>query len=274
MIKYILPTLIMESLMVVFTVFVFDNLGKKINEMIKKYFLEKLQDYNYMIDEKEAELEKLRKEVEKNKELLAQMDQMPKVEFSNQIEKNLKQMRSFKKGQNKVRENAIISMPNPEYRDKDFFSNYKKLKTDFRVNVENTIKEFIKKNQESTSDLKTFEVIKDLRNKLNEDVIYESLVLTNIEQYNIFESGLTEKEKKLLDFSNTYPEKRKFSVLNLKKQVDTLYKQYDPSIYIYVPIGTTNDYTTLDSNIVQEEYKNISEGVIIKYKGKIYDYSI
>ena len=157
MIKYILPTLIMESLMVVFTVFVFDNLGKKINEMIKKYFLEKLQDYNYMIDEKEAELEKLRKEVEKNKELLAQMDQMPKVEFSNQIEKNLKQMRSFKKGQNKVRENAIISMPNPEYRDKDFFSNYKKLKTDFRVNVENTIKEFIKKNQESTSDLKTFE---------------------------------------------------------------------------------------------------------------------
>lgn len=274
MIKYILPTLIMESLMVVFTVFVFDNLGKKINEMIKKYFLEKLQDYNYMIDEKEAELEKLRKEVEKNKELLAQMDQMPKVEFSNQIEKNLKQMRSFKKGQNKVRENAIISMPNPEYRDKDFFSNYKKLKTDFRVNVENTIKEFIKKNQESTSDLKTFEVIKDLRNKLNEDVIYESLVLTNIEQYNIFESGLTKKEKKLLDFSNTYPEKRKFSVLNLKKQVDTLYKQYDPSIYIYVPIGTTNDYTTLDSNIVQEEYKNISEGVIIKYKGKIYDYSI
>lgn len=274
MIKYILPTLIMESLMVVFTVFVFDNLGKKINEMIKKYFLEKLQDYNYMIDEKEAELEKLRKEVEKNKELLAQMDQMPKVEFSNQIEKNLKQMRSFKKGQNKVRENAIISMPNPEYRDKDFFSNYKKLKTDFRVNVENTIKEFIKKNQESTSDLKTFEVIKNLRNKLNEDVIYESLVLTNIEQYNIFESGLTEKEKKLLDFSNTYPEKRKFSVLNLKKQVDTLYKQYDPSIYIYVPIGTTNDYTTLDSNIVQEEYKNISEGVIIKYKGKIYDYSI
>jgi len=274
MIKYILPTLIMESLMVVFTVFVFDNLGKKINEMIKKYFLEKLQDYNYMIDEKEAELEKLRKEVEKNKELLAQMDQMPKVEFSNQIEKNLKQMRSFKKGQNKVRENAIISMPNPKYRDKDFFSNYKKLKTDFRVNVENTIKEFIKKNQESTSDLKTFEVIKDLRNKLNEDVIYESLVLTNIEQYNIFESGLTEKEKKLLDFSNTYPEKRKFSVLNLKKQVDTLYKQYDPSIYIYVPIGTTNDYTTLDSNIVQEEYKNISEGVIIKYKGKIYDYSI
>lgn len=274
MIKYILPTLIMESLMVVFTVFVFDNLGKKINEMIKKYFLEKLQDYNYMIDEKEAELEKLRKEVEKNKELLAQMDQMPKVEFSNQIEKNLKQMRSFKKGQNKIRENAIISMPNPEYRDKDFFSNYKKLKTDFRVNVENTIKEFIKKNQESTSDLKTFEVIKNLRNKLNEDVIYESLVLTNIEQYNIFESGLTEKEKKLLDFSNTYPEKRKFSVLNLKKQVDTLYKQYDPSIYIYVPIGTTNDYTTLDSNIVQEEYKNISEGVIIKYKGKIYDYSI
>ena len=47
MIKYILPTLIMESLMVVFTVFVFDNLGKKINEMIKKYFLEKLNSLNW-----------------------------------------------------------------------------------------------------------------------------------------------------------------------------------------------------------------------------------
>ena len=33
-------------------------------------------------------------------------------------------------------------------------------------------------------------------------------------------------------------------------------------------------YNEIDSNIVTKEYSNMSEGIIIKYRNKIYDYSI
>ena len=37
----------------IFTVFIFKNVIKRINDSAKRYFIEKLQAYNYLIDEKE-----------------------------------------------------------------------------------------------------------------------------------------------------------------------------------------------------------------------------
>ena len=50
-------------------------------------------------------------------------------------------------------------------------------------------------------------------------------------------------------------------------------EKIDPTIYIYTNV-LEKKYEAMDSNIVNKQYNNMSEGIIIKYRNKIYDYSI
>ena len=50
-------------------------------------------------------------------------------------------------------------------------------------------------------------------------------------------------------------------------------KKTDPTIYVYVGQEDLN-YNYLGKNVKTRFYKNMSEGVIIHFKGKMYDYSI
>ena len=95
--------------MIGFSFFIFKNIIKRINHKVKTYFIEKLQEYNYLIDEKEEELEKLRavvveqSKLQKVKQQNEIINQLPEQEtltetiFNTEIEKKLKDMRLFKK---------------------------------------------------------------------------------------------------------------------------------------------------------------------------------
>ena len=50
-------------------------------------------------------------------------------------------------------------------------------------------------------------------------------------------------------------------------------EQINPTICIYTNV-LDKKYEELDKNIITKEYCNMSEGIIIKYRNKIYDYSI
>ena len=65
MLEVILPAIVMIAIMIGFYFFIFKNVIKRINNSAKKYFIEKLQEYNYLIEEKEEELQKLREITEK-----------------------------------------------------------------------------------------------------------------------------------------------------------------------------------------------------------------
>ena len=64
-----------------------------------------------------------------------------------------------------------------------------------------------------------------------------------------------------------------FNVEKLVEYIDKRMEQIDPTICIYTNV-LDKKYDEIDSNIVMKEYKNMSEGIIIKYRNKIYDYSI
>ena len=55
----------------------------------------------------------------------------------------------------------------------------------------------------------------------------------------------------------------------LKEQI----KLFDPKVYVYVS-KSDKSYDYIGNNVKTMYYTNMSEGVIIKYKNKIYDYSI
>ncbi len=84
--------------------------------------------------------------------------------------------------------------------------------------------------------------------------------------------ALTATEKKLVNFDEL-TKKNKFNVEDLIKYIDDRMEQIDPTICIYTNV-LDKKYEEIDSNIITKEYCNMSEGIIIKYRNKIYDYSI
>ena len=101
MLELILPAIAMIAIMIGFSFFIFKNVIKRINNSAKKYFIEKLQEYNYLIEEKEEELQKLREITEKQIKL-QKMKEMSNNKnaldieseplFTTEIEEKLKKM--------------------------------------------------------------------------------------------------------------------------------------------------------------------------------------
>ena len=283
MIELILPTIIIVIIMIGFSFFIFKNIIKRVNHKVKVYFIEKLQEYNYLIDEKEEELEKLRTVVVEQSKLqkLKELNEMPKQEdteetytetiFSSEIEKKLKEMKKFKKRM-KEKEQISYDIPTPQLREDTFFNNYKELKKKFKVDNEKTIKEFMEKHKSTESDLKKYRTLINFRKQFTPETIYELLTLSEEDQYKIVSEVTKPEENKLIQLDKNFKNK-KLDVLKLIKIVEEKIKKNDPIIYVYVGSESLN-YNNLGKNIKTRYYKNMSEGVIIHYKGKMYDYSI
>ena len=283
MIELILPTIIIVIIMIGFSFFIFKNIIKRINHKVKTYFIEKLQEYNYLIDEKEEELEKLRavvveqSKLQKVKQQNEIINQLPEQEtltetiFNSEIEKKLKDMRLFKK---KIREKEQISydISTPQLREDTFFNNYKELKKKFKIDNEKTIKEFIEKHKSTESDLRKYRTLVNFRKQFTPETIYELLTLSGEDQYQIVSEVIKPGEDKIIQLNKNF-KNNKLDVLKLLKLVEEKIKKNDPIIYVYVGNESLN-YNNLGKNIKTRYYKNMSEGVIIHYKGKMYDYSI
>ena len=283
MIELILPTIIIVIIMIGFSFFIFKNIIKRINHKVKTYFIEKLQEYNYLIDEKEEELEKLRavvveqSKLQKVKQQNEIINQLPEEEtltetiFNSEIEKKLKDMRLFKK---KIREKEQISydISTPQLREDTFFNNYKELKKKFKIDNEKTIKEFIEKHKSTESDLRKYRTLVNFRKQFTPETIYELLTLSEEDQYQIISEVIKPGEDKIIQLNKNF-KNNKLDVLKLLKLVEEKIKKNDPIIYVYVGNESLN-YNNLGKNIKTRYYKNMSEGVIIHYKGKMYDYSI
>lgn len=276
MIGLIIPAIITIVIMFVFSFFVFKNSIKRINNIVKKYFIDKLQEYNYMIEEKQEQLEILRKQLEEEKKKIIMAKDMKESEeniFSSEIEEKLKKMKEYKSKIAYERKQSQITynIPTPQYRESGFFKNYKELKKKFDIDNEKIIKDFINKHKE-TKDKKEYKILLNFRKQFTEKIIYDCLTLTNQEQYMLIKEVIKPEEDELIQLDKKYKE-QKFEITKLLNNVEEKIKSLDPNIYVYV--GQENlDYSYISKNIKTKFYKNMSEGVIINYKGKIYDYSI
>lgn len=275
MVRLIIMAIIIEVIIVLFTMYIFDNLGKRINNKLKMFFIQKLQDFNYLIEEKEKELEELKHEIQIEKLKLKELKPDEEVTFSDPIEKQLRKMKLFNEGKIKLvdEEDIVYNYSSPEFREEEFFSNYKRIRKYFKVDTEEIVKEFISKNKNTKEQDEKYHALIELKLKFGKKATYELLTLSSKEQYSILDEVLTDNEKKIVDYENKYKGNSEFTVLVLLDEINELIKLNDPNVYIYVS-RPTPVYNRLSKNIKTFVYKNISEGVIINYKGKMYDYSI
>ena len=267
---------ILIVIMLVFIFILFKNIIKRMDENAKKYFVNKMQDYDYILEEKQARLEEIKNEINNieasNQNILKTSDD----EYEEENDYKEKKKKDIDEEydelpRKKETEDIKYNLNVPNYRETQFFNNYKEVRKVFTVNNEKIIKEFIA-DHKNLKEEKEYKSLSKLRKKFDEDTVYGCLTLSKEDQKNILKEALTATERKLRKFDEMSNEKD-FNVEKLVEYIDKRMEQIDPTICIYTNV-LDKKYDEIDSNIVMKEYKNMSEGIIIKYRNKIYDYSI
>ena len=252
--ELIIPAVIIVLIMFIFTFFMFKNLVKRINSSTKKYFLDKLQDFDYIIAEKEKEIEILSEQIKRLDEAKENGENGEIVEIP-----------VYTKPDEKI----VYDIPTPEFRESGFFKNYKNLNKEFEVDSEKIIKDFIKTHENDED--KEYKELSAFKELFTQNAIYESLTLTPEEQLILVESVLNSENKEYVEpIIETI---KNFNVLEMLDKINERMDKISPTIYVYVGRESKN-YDYLSSKIKTKLFKNMSKGIIIEYKDKLYDYSI
>ncbi len=278
MTSLVIAAVILIVIMLAFIFILFRNIIRRMDDNAKKYFVNKMQGYDYILEEKQDKLEKIKAEItqleESNKNILKSTDD--DEEFNEEIHKSEKHQKKYEKDEDillrrETNEQINYNLNVPDYRETQFFNNYKEVRQAFTINNEKIIKDFIAKHK-NLKEEKEYKALKKLRGKFDQDTIYGCLTLDKKEQKELLEEALTATEKKLVKLKelSEYPN---FSVETLVKYIDDRTEEIDPTVYIYTNV-LDKKYEDIDKNIVNKQYNNMSEGIIIKYRNKIYDYSI
>ena len=232
----IITNIIIMAIMFSFSFFVFKSSIKRINDKTKKYFLEKLQQYTYLIDEKEEKLADLENSIkEQSKKVTRTHDGDEQEEnsiFSSEIEKRLQEMKQYKtmmEKQKHSQEEVVYDIPTPQYKEENFFDTYKKLKSNFKQNNEEIIRDFISKHNE-TKETKRYNILRNFRKQFTDKAIYELLTITNVEQYQIVKEVMSEDVEKILNFNEKFKNPQKFVVTKLIDELDEKIKRYNEII--------------------------------------------
>ena len=228
---------------------------KRVSVLMKKTFVDKLQEYDYLINDKEKKIDFLDKSIDRKTKSYAKLEQ--EVEL---LEKNLEKVEEIK------REHVILPT-DADFEDGNILSGYKKIKEGFKFDIETKIKEFL---LSINSDDNHYELYCTVKGYFTHNSIYTIMTYQSHEQKLIINELLSDIEKEVL--SNLI-QKKKFNVVKFLDELDSLILKSDPQIKIY--IGNENEnFNYLNKNITTIYDENITEGFKIVYKGIIYDYSI
>lgn len=272
MIELIIPACIIIIVMALFIFFVLKIVLDKINTNSKKFFIDKLQDYDkvidFIIEKKKKELEELENKIS---EIKKREHVYEDINLLEQYERNTKEVEIKNEKESEIIEpEAIYQVSTPEYREEEFFNTYRSVKQQFNLDNEKIIKKFLKTHN-NKDELKEYELLKKFRNYFDEETLYQCLTLSKEEQYAVLQSVTKKKEKQILKL-DTYSEK-KFDLMKFIEDIEKRMEEIDPSIYVYVR-DKNLDYSYLSEYVKTSVYQNMIEGIIISYKGQTYDYSI
>lgn len=228
---------------------------KRVNILVKKIFVDKLQEYDFLIEDKEKKIEELNGniEIKKNEE----------KELEDLINKLKTESEDFEK-----EEIEVVMPKGADYEDGNLLENYKKIKEGFNFDYEEKIKQFL--DTEVTEEDNNYNIYVNIRNYFSHKTVYKISTYGSNEQRIIVEGLLTNEEKELV---KDLIDKAKFNVVKFVNRLDELIKNSDPKIYIYVSDKNIK-FNELHKNIQTIYDEKMTEGFKVEYKGKIYDYSI
>jgi len=220
-----------------------------VNSQTKSYFVNKLQGYDDLIEDKENKLELLDKEI-KNKE----------KGIKEEKQENVSSVYAFDT-------NVIDLLNDAKYQNQNIFELNKKIDENFVVNYEELIKDFLMLCDGS----KDYDFCLNLRKKFDSSTIYKLKSMTSYEYEAYLKDILTNKEYKVYDA---------FRVMNTENNIDNFVDYLDQLVDLNNPqitilVGNKNEnYDYLNENIKTLVSDKIYRGIKIIYRSKIYDFSL
>ena len=244
---------IIVGLIIAFLVFLMFIVLKKtvriVNSQTKSYFVNKLQGYDDLIEDKESRLEQLDEEI-KNKEKGIKEE---KQESTNSVY-------AFDT-------NVIDLLNDAKYQNENIFELNKKIDENFVVNYEELIRDFLS----LCDDSKDYDFCVNLRKKFDSDTIYNLKSKLPDEYEQSIKDILTNKEYKVYVA---------FKVMNVENNIDNFIDYLDQLIdikktKIKILVGNKNEnYDYLNENIETIVSDKIYRGIKIIYRAKVYDFSL
>lgn len=219
----------------------------KVNEQTKTYFVDKLQVYDELIDEKESKLNEINEKLENKKK-----------ELEKYSDTNSKKNYTFDKS-------IIDIMADADYKQSFFNELQKKIDNDFDFDYEKIILEFIEKNVDD----KDYFACINIKNKFNSKLIYK--IKSQIDLEDAILNELNEEEKNIfLDFKK---KNKTIKIEDFINYIDELLSTTSPYIEVQVASNKQN-YDHLSKYIKTVVNDSIYKGIKIIYKNKVYDFSL
>lgn len=222
---------------------------KKINSQTKLYFVDKLQEYDYLINQKEEKLKDIEKEL-KEREI-----------------RETKELENRDKANYEFDYNIINLLNNTKYQDKNIFELNKKIDEKFNIDYEALLKKFLEFIEENNN----YDFCMNLKNKFTSDVIYSLKILAIDELDGTIRNMLNNDEYKIY---NLYKEINKNdNVDGFMDYLNELIDLNNPNIVVYVG-DKDKSYDYLSKYIKTVYSSDIYKGIKIMYQNKIYDFSL
>lgn len=221
-----------------------------INDQTKSYFVNKLQDYDSLIQDKENKLQEI--------DNLIKDEEKRIKEKETQVENN----------NNYVFDTNVLDLLNStRYQDQNIFELNKKIDENFVVNYEELIKDFLTLCDDSND----YDFCVKLREKFNSDVIYKLKSLLPEDFEKELKDFLSKKEYKIYEAFKLVA--NECNIDNFIDYLDQLVDLNNPKIRILVGNKSEN-YDHLSKYIETIYSDRIYRGIKIIYKNKVYDFSL
>ena len=245
---YTIISFVVILLLVMAMSLILKNTVKEVDKKSKSYFVDKLKEYDYLIDEKEKRLSELESELEKRKNGLKDNDVLstkPSYDFDTSI---------------------IDLLTETSYLDKNILAINKKIEEKFIINYEDLIKDFL----ESINDENKYDFCIKLREKFTPDEIYNIEIMLPEEREEHFNKFLTKEEHLVYEI---FTSSNSFNMEDFIDYLNRLIELNDPTVTVLVPSKNVN-YDHIDSKIKTRVSDNIYRGIKILYRNKVYDFSL
>jgi len=222
---------------------------RTVNSQTKSYFVNKLQGYDDLIQDKEKKLQEIDNYI-KNKEKGIKEDKQESTNATYAFDTNI-----------------INLLNDAKYQNQNIFELNRRIDESFVVNYEELIKDFLT----LCNDSKDYEFCINLRKKFTSDVIYKLKSMLLIEQEDYIKSILTNKEYKVYETFKLV--NNEHNIENFIDYLDQLVDLNNPKVTILV--GNKNEnYDYLNNNIETIVSDKIYRGIKIIYRNKVYDFSL
>lgn len=236
--------------LVTFMFFILKGTVKQINSQTKLYFVDKLQEYDYLINQKEEKLNSINQEIKE------------------QEAKKVDEVVTTKKNTYEFDYQIIDLLNKTQYQDKNIFELNKKIDEKFNIDYVGLLKHFL----EFINDDGTYEFCLNLKNKFTSELVYQLKIMNIDDQTKYLKKFLNKTE--YLIYSLYYKMAGKGANIDgFMEYLTELIDLNSPNIMVYVGTRSEN-YDHLSKYIKTIYSKDIYKGIRIIYRKKIYDYSL